>query len=126
MMTTIRQQRLTGLLFEELNIIIGNELNDPRVSLVHVTNVNVSRDLRHVKVYVNHDDKTISRRNVLAGLKHAVSYMRNEIAHRCSLRTAPELMFYYDDTPEKAARVDELLRQIAAEREARAQQNDQP
>jgi ribosome-binding factor A len=55
-MTTIRQQRVAELLFEELSIMIASELNDPRMSLVQVTSVDVSRDLRNVKVYVSHDD----------------------------------------------------------------------
>ena len=59
-MTTIRQQRVAELLFEELSIMIASELNDPRLSLVQVTSVDVSRDLRNVKVYVSHDDDEVS------------------------------------------------------------------
>jgi ribosome-binding factor A len=115
-MSTIRQQRVAELLFEELSIMIGNELDDPRLSLVRVTNVDVSRDLRNVNVYVTHDDDELSKRAVLQGLRHATPYLRGQLAVRCSLRAVPELSFHYDDTPEKAARVDELLRQIAAGR----------
>lgn len=115
-MPTIRQQRVSELLFEELSIMIANELSDPRLSLVQVTSVDVSRDLRNVKVYVTHDDEELSKREVLQGLRHATPFLRRQIAVRASLRAVPELSFYYDDTPEKAARVDELLRQIAASR----------
>jgi ribosome-binding factor A len=115
-MPTIRQQRVSELLFEELSIMIANELSDPRLSLVRVTSVDVSRDLRNVKVYVTHDDDELSKREVLQGLRHATPFLRRQIAVRGSLRAVPELNFYYDDTPEKAARVDELLRQIAASR----------
>ena len=119
-MATIRQQRVSELLFEELSIIIASELDDRHVSLVHVTSVVVSRDLRNVKVFVSHDDADVSKRNVLQGLKRATPYMRRQIATRCSLRSVPEILFYYDDMPEKAARVDELLRQIAAENAERS------
>lgn len=118
-MATIRQERVSELLFQELSIIISNDLEDPRLSLLTVTNLDVSRDLRTVKVYVTHSDETVSRRSVLIGLKNASAYMRRQIAERCGLRMVPELLFYYDDSPERAARVDELLRQIAAERETR-------
>ncbi len=121
-MTTIRQQRVAELLYEELSILIANELDDPRLSLVQVTKVDVSRDLRNVRVYVSHDDEEISKSNVLQGLKHAVPYMRRQIAIRCSLRAVPELSFHYDDAPAKAARVSTLLAQIAEEREQRATQ----
>lgn len=119
-MSTIRQQRVAEMLYEELSIMIANELDDPRLSLVQVTHVDVSRDLRNVKVYVSHDDDELSKRNVLQGLRHAIPYLRRQLAVRVSLRAVPELSFYYDDTPEKAARIDELLRQIAANRDGNA------
>ena len=115
-MPTIRQQRVSELLFEELSILIGNELADPKLSLVRVTNVDVSRDLRNVNVYVTHDDDELSKREVLQGLRRATPYLRRQLAVRASFRAVPELSFHYDDTPERAARVDELLRQIAASR----------
>lgn len=116
-MSTIRQQRVTELLYQELSIMVANELDDPKLSLVTVLGVQVSRDLRNVKVFVNHQQEDVSRRDVLKGLERATPYLRGQLAERCSLRLVPELLFYYDDTPEKAARVDELLRQIAQERE---------
>ena len=73
-MPTIRQQRVSELLFEELSIMIANELSDPRLSLVQVTSVDVSRDLRNVKVYVTHDDEELSKRAVLQGLRHATPF----------------------------------------------------
>ena len=118
MTTTIRQQRVAELLFQEISVLIGNELDDPRLSLVQLTHVNVSRDLRNVSVYVSHDDEEVSKQQVLAGLRNATPYVRRQIAVRCALRVVPELIFHYDDTPERAARVDALLRQIAAERQA--------
>jgi len=124
-MSTIRRQRVAEMLFQELSILIANELADPRVSLVEVTSVDVSPDLRSVKLFVRHDDEEVSKRQVLQGLKHAVPYMRREIANRCNLRVVPELLFYYDDTAEKAARVDALLRQIAEERESRSASEEQ-
>lgn len=116
-MTTIRQQRVADLLFEELSIMIANELEDPRVSYVDVTSVVISRDLRNAKVYVFHRDDEFSPKEVLAGLRDAAPYIRRQVAQRCGLRTTPEFLFYYDDTPEKAARIDELLGRIAQERQ---------
>jgi ribosome-binding factor A len=113
---TIRQQRVAELLFQELSVLIANELEDPRLSLAQVTHVNVSRDLRNVSVYVSHDDETISKRALLQGLRNATPYLRRQIADRAVLRMVPELSFHYDDTPERASRVDALLRQIAADR----------
>lgn len=118
MTMTIRQQRVAELLFQELSLLIGNELDDPRLSLVQVTHVDVSRDLRNVSVFVSHDDDEVSKREVLLGLRNATPYMRRQIAERCMLRVVPELAFHYDEAPERAARVDALLRRIADERAA--------
>ncbi|RIK56421.1 MAG: 30S ribosome-binding factor RbfA [Chloroflexi bacterium] len=117
---TVRQQRVAELLFQELSVLIANELADPRLSMVQVTQVNVSRDLRNVSVYVSHDDNSVSKREMLQGLRNAAPYLRRQIAERSLLRAVPELSFHYDDSPERAARVDALLRQIAAERAASA------
>lgn len=116
-MATIRQQRVADLLFEELSIMISNELEDPRISYVDVTSVVISRDLRNAKAYVFHRDDEVSQKDVLRGLRDATPYLRRQIAQRCGLRSTPELLFYYDDTPERAARIDELLNLIAQDRE---------
>ena len=116
-MNNIRQQRVTELLYEELSIMISNELDDPCLSLLTVTGVQVSRDLRNAKVFVSHQQEDISRAEMLKHLRKAIPYLRSQLAERCSLRLVPELLFYYDDTPEKVGRVQEILQQIAQERE---------
>ena len=116
-MTTIRQERVNGLLFQELSVMIGSELEDPRLAMISVTEVVVSRDLRSVRVFVHQADEEMPRHELVAGLQSATPYMRRQLAQRCGLRVVPELNFVYDDTPARAARVDELLQQIAAERQ---------
>jgi len=115
--TTIRQERVSGLLFQELSVMIGSELEDPRLAMISVTEVAVSRDLRSVRVFVHQADTDMPRHEMLAGLQSATPYMRRQLAQRCGLRVVPELNFVNDDTPARAARVDELLQQIAAERQ---------
>ena len=119
-MTTIRQERAAELLYQELSILIGNELDDPTLELLAVTNVVVSRDLRVAKVYIHHDSD-IPRNAVLASLKRAALFLRRQLAQSLPFRAVPELLFYYDDTPDQAARVDALLQSIAEEREVRQQ-----
>lgn len=124
-MSTIRQQRLAGLLFEELSILIASEVKDPRVSMAQVTHVDVSKDLRNVRVFVSHDDAEVSEEQILKGLKRATPFLRREIATRCTMRAVPELMFSYDDTPRKASRIDELLRRIQDERSERTEDSEE-
>jgi ribosome-binding factor A len=116
MSSEIRQQRVAELLFEELSIMLAGELNDPRLTLAEVLKVDISKDLRNAKVFVHHGDETIARRDFLKGLEHATPWLRGQLALRCGLRVVPELLFIYDDSPERAARIDELLRKIAADR----------
>ena len=120
MTTTIRQERAAELLYQELSILIGAELDDPALELLDVTNVVVSRDLRVAKVYI-HQDSDIQRSVVLARLKKAAPFLRRQLAQSLTFRAVPELLFYYDDTPDQAARVDALLQSIAEEREIRQQ-----
>ena len=99
MSSSVRQQRVAELLFQELSIIVSSELDDPSISLVDVTNVVVSKDLRTAKVYVHHRDDAVSSRALLKALKRATPYVRGQIAERCGLRMVPDVYFYYDDTP---------------------------
>ena len=115
---SIRQERVAALLLQELSIIVSSELDDPAISLVEVTNVVVTKDLRTAKIYVHHRDEEVSVRALLKALKHATPYVRGQIAERCGLRMVPDVYFHYDDTPSRSARVDELLRQLAAEKAA--------
>ncbi len=123
MTSEIRQQRVAELLFEELSIMVSSELSDPRISLAEVLRVDISKDLRNAKVYIHHADEAITRRDLLKGLEHATPWLRGQLAVRCGLRVVPELLFVYDDSPERAARVDELLRKIATERAANPAQS---
>jgi ribosome-binding factor A len=116
MSSEIRQQRVAELLFEELSVMVAGELSDPRISLAEVLKVDISKDLRNAKVFVHHADDGVDRRDFLKGLASATPWMRGQLAVRCGLRVVPELLFIYDDSPERAARIDELLRRIAAER----------
>lgn len=124
-MFTIRQERAAELLYQELLILIAHELDDPLLELLTVTNVVVSRDLRVAKVYVHQDNKELlqddemQQSTILARLKRATPFLRHKIAQRVKLRAVPEILFYYDETPAQAARVDELLQRIAEERQAR-------
>lgn len=120
MANEIRQHRVAALLFEELSTLIGGELNDPQLSLVSVTDVIVSKDLRNVKVYVNHPQDEGSPRSIVGRLQKAVPFLRSKIAEHLALRVVPDMTFHYDASPQKASRLEELFRQLAAERAEQA------
>lgn len=125
MSSEIRQKRLAGLLFEELTIMVGNELDDPKLKMVNVTDIVVSKDMRNVKVFVNHQDDEVAKQVVIAHLRRAAPYLRTQLAERLTLRLAPELTFHYDESMERALRLSEIFQQIANERAERgARQED--
>lgn len=112
---------MASLLLEELRIIVSGEMEDPAFAMVDITDVVVSKDLRNVKAYVSYQDEETNRRKLLQKLEKATPFVRSRIAERLTLRSVPELLFVYDDTPEKAARLSDIFRQIASERETPAE-----
>lgn len=109
------------MLREELSILIGTELTDPRLedALVNVTDVRVSPDLRSARVFVEHVLPPASSRQVIAALQHAESFLRQAVIQNLNLRFVPELHFQIDTTEASARRIDALLDAIATQ--ARAQ-----
>lgn len=115
MANEIRQRRMTGLIQEELLTLIPGELDDPKLALVTVTDVVVSKDLKNVRVYVNHQDEDVTQREVLSHLNKAMPHLRALVAERLSTRTVPEITFAYDESQGRAARLNEIFAQIKAE-----------
>lgn len=116
-MTTYRQQRISDLLHQELSLLIGAELSDPRLedAMVTVTRVVVSPDLHNARVSIEHALPRESSRQVLAALQHADGFLRRAIAENLNLRVVPELSFHVDETERRARRIDELLDSLAVQ-----------
>jgi ribosome-binding factor A len=95
------------------------QVKDPRVSgagLLTVTHVRVSDDLSVARVQVSlHGADEEHQRAMLKGLGSAAGWLKRELGRRLRAKKLPELRFHLDDTDDKAGRVEELLRQIAAE-----------
>jgi ribosome-binding factor A len=89
---------------------IAEELKDPRVGFVTVTDVTTSPDLSFARVYVSVLGDEQARAASLDGLAHAHGYLQGRIASDLRLRRTPTLEFRYDDTTDRALRVEDLLR----------------
>jgi len=107
-----------GMLRELLSRLLHEEARDPRLALVTVTEVDVSRDLSHARVFVSKIGSDAERSAAVAALNHAAPYFRHEIAQRTRLRRSPELVFESDEALEGGFRVSRLLDEIQREREA--------
>ena len=109
-----RSKRVADQLQRELAGLIGSALKDPRVGLVTVTAVEVSRDLAYAKVFVSSIGEAGSRAELMAALQHASGFLRHEVGQAMRLRIVPELRFQYDETLERAARLEALIAQANA------------
>jgi ribosome-binding factor A len=85
------------------------ELRDPRIGLATITEVKMSPDLKHGKVYISVLGGLEERKKTLVGLNSAASHIRHEIASRLRLRNTPDLSFFYDESIEYGAHIEELL-----------------
>ena len=116
-MPTRRQERVTEMMREELSLLIGAELFDPRLAeaMVNVTGVEVSQDLRNARVYVEHTLPSAQSGEVLEALRHAEGFLRQALVENLDLRFVPMLSFHVDDTNARGRRIDALLDSIAGE-----------
>ena len=89
------------------------ELKDPRIGLVTVTGVSVSRDLREGKVFVAVHGNEKKHAETLAGLESAHAYLQAKVARQLGLKRTPQLTFEYDQTVERGIRMTSLIDQLA-------------
>jgi ribosome-binding factor A len=87
----------------------AGSLKDPRVGFVTVTDVRTTGDLRSARVYVSVLGDDDDREATLDGLRHAHGHLQARIAGQLGLKRTPTLEFVYDDTADRARRVDELI-----------------
>jgi ribosome-binding factor A len=130
-MSAGRMRRVDEAIREVIGDALASELKDPRVGFVTVTDVNTSTDLRHARVYVSVLGDSEEREATLMGLQSAHGYLQRRIAAELHLKRTPSLTFSYDDTSERAMRLDALIDSELArageheEREHRASEQDE-
>ena len=112
-----RPERLAEALKVEISEVVGFELDDPRLEMVTVTDVDVASDLRDARVYVyiRGSDDEIDK--ALRTLRHAATFVRQQVALNLDLRFAPHVHFVRDTAEENASRVGEILQDLAAKSE---------
>jgi ribosome-binding factor A len=109
-----RPERLAEQIREEVSLIIAGEVEDPRVGFATVTDVKLSADLRHAKVYVSVIGTENEVKGSLVALRHASGFIRHQLGAVLRMRHTPELHFAHDDAELRAARIEELLSEEAA------------
>jgi ribosome-binding factor A len=116
-MSTGRMRRVDEAIRQVIGDTAAGDLKDPRVGFVTVTDVRTSPDLRHARVYVSvlgargGPSSAEEREASLDGLRSAHGYLQGRLAAELRLKRTPTLEFLYDDTTDRALRVEELIEQ---------------
>lgn len=105
-----RPERVAHLVQGELARLFLREAKDPRLRAVTVTAVKMTPDLRVARVYVRTLEDAADPAGLVRALAHAAPFLRRQVSRSLGLRVAPELRFQYDELPDQARRLDELLR----------------
>jgi ribosome-binding factor A len=110
------------LIKREISQMLLHCIKDDRVGMgmVSITEVDVSGDLQHAKVFVSIYGTEADRAETMAGLEAATGYVRKQLGHRIRLRRTPEVIFVEDRSLERGTRVLSLLNQLDQKRQATA------
>ena len=109
-----RIDRVNGLLRQEISSVIATELRDPRLtSMVSVTEVDTSADLRKAKVFVSVLGGPDDKAKTLKALRSAAGFVHRNMRGKLSLKSVPSLEFYIDDSIEKGAEMLEMIRRVS-------------
>lgn len=114
-----RNRRVAEQLKRDLGLLIATEVKDPRTAGATVTDVEVSRDLAHAKVYIGVYDPGADGAAVVAGLRRAAGFLRHRLGAALRLRMVPELHFLEDVTEREAHRLARVIDDAVAEDDRR-------
>ncbi|WP_280539649.1 30S ribosome-binding factor RbfA [Chromohalobacter sp. 11-W] len=121
-----RTDRVADQLQQELAVLIQREIKDPRLGMVTVSAVKVSRDLGYADIYITllgENDAARIDEN-LKVLRHARGFLRSQIANRVKLRHVPELRFHYDESVVRGQRLSSLIDEAVADDRRRHDDDD--
>ncbi|MBE9139577.1 30S ribosome-binding factor RbfA [Nodosilinea sp. LEGE 07088] len=114
-----RIERVASLIKREVSQMLMSSIKDDRVGagMVSVTDVAVSGDLQHAKVFVSIYGTDAAKAETMAGLGAATGFVRSELGKRLRLRRTPEILFKEDRGMERGTRVLSLINQLSQERD---------
>lgn len=113
-----RTQRIGDQMQRELALLIQREIKDPRLGLVTITAVDVSRDLSHAKIFITimgQDNDQEAVKGNLRILNDAAGFLRMQLGKSMKLRTVPQLHFNYDASIRRGVELSSLIERAVAE-----------
>ena len=119
-----RSQRVVEQIRRELAELIRLEVKDPRVGFITLTDVEITPDYAHAKVYFTSMTGAADVPEIMQGLRRASGFLRRELGRRVRIHTTPELHFVYDRSVEEGSRLSKLIDDGVREDEARHHDDD--
>ncbi|MCX5750157.1 MAG: 30S ribosome-binding factor RbfA [Candidatus Saganbacteria bacterium] len=116
-MSSIRLEKLAALVKESVSSIITKDLNDPRIGFVSITDVTVTPDLGHVKIYISCMGDEQAQSQSMQGLSSATPFVRGKLGKALFLRFVPEICFIQDTSLERGSRVLTLMNNLQQKEE---------
>ncbi len=115
-MTDNRVRRVAEQIKKDIGGIINYEIKDPGVArITSVTDVDLSRDLRHASVYVSIYGTNAEKEATLQALNRAAGFIRSEVGKRIRLRYTPEINFRLDNSIEYGAYIERVIKSLKEE-----------
>ncbi len=113
-----RVARVSSLIKREVSQMLLHEIKDDRVGsgMVSITDVDVSGDLQHAKIFVSIYGTPEAKQETMEGLKSSVGYVRKELGNRMRLRRTPTVVFLEDTSLERGDQMLHLLKEISRNR----------
>ncbi|MBD2576253.1 30S ribosome-binding factor RbfA [Oscillatoria sp. FACHB-1406] len=121
MATNRRVARVASAIEREVSLMLLHDIKDDRVGagMVSITEVDVSGDLQHARIFVSIYGTEEAKAETMEGLISSTGFVRRELGHRIRLRRTPEVMFIEDRSLERGHNMVHLLNRLSQEREER-------
>ncbi len=112
MTSASRAVRVGGRIQELLSEFLRREVSDPRLQLATIMGVSLTRDLRIARVYIAAPGGRAAAEEALAGFRSAAGFIKRHLARNLGLRYMPALEFFYDESLDRGARIEQLLKSL--------------
>ena len=109
MVSKMRSARIADRIREELSEMLVQEISDPRLAGISITDVTVDREMAYAEIYFSALEGSQRSDEILEGFTHAQGYLRRELSQRIELRVFPRLRFHWDPTFERAEHIEKLI-----------------
>ncbi len=122
---SVRTEKVASIVKEEIGIIFQRNFDMKAFGLITVTEVRMSPDLKIAKVYVSVFGDTAQKQKTLGLLEAQKPFVRQTLGHNVRLKFTPSIVFYLDETMDKAMNLEKIFKKIHKGEEPGSEQDDE-